>query len=145
MGTVHAQLMWRRTWSSSTVLNTGEVYKKLWNYFSVLLGLYRTILTTILHHYQLLPIRPCGLFQLRNTSEIMNLFRHMVGLLGRVISPSQGLCLHRTTQHRKTRTNIYDLRNIRTHNPSIQVAKAHAPDRAATEIGTTLHNSMNTF
>jgi hypothetical protein len=25
-----------------------------------------------------------------------NLFRHMVGLLGRVISPSQGLCLHRT-------------------------------------------------
>jgi hypothetical protein len=31
----------------------------------------------------------------------------MVGLLGRVISPSQGLYLHRTTQHRNTRTNIH--------------------------------------
>jgi hypothetical protein len=27
----------------------------------------------------------------------------MVGLLGQVISPSQGLYLHRTTQHRRTR------------------------------------------
>jgi hypothetical protein len=34
---------------------------------------------------------------------VLELFRHMVGLLGRVISPSQGLYLHRTTQHRKTR------------------------------------------
>jgi hypothetical protein len=30
----------------------------------------------------------------------LELFRHMVGLLGRVISPSQGLYLHRTTQHK---------------------------------------------
>jgi hypothetical protein len=35
--------------------------------------------------------------------RFLELFRHMVGLLGRVISPSQGLYLHRTTQHRKTR------------------------------------------
>jgi hypothetical protein len=35
--------------------------------------------------------------------RILELFRHMVGLLGRVIRPSQGLYLHRTTQHRKTR------------------------------------------
>jgi hypothetical protein len=41
------------------------------------------------------------------TSELMNLFRHMVGLLGRGISPTQGLYLHRTTQHRKTRTHIH--------------------------------------
>jgi hypothetical protein len=33
----------------------------------------------------------------------LNCLRHMVGLLGRVISPSQGLYLHRTTQQRKTR------------------------------------------
>jgi hypothetical protein len=36
--------------------------------------------------------------------RFLELFRHMVGLLGRVISPSQGLYLHRTAQHRKTRT-----------------------------------------
>jgi hypothetical protein len=35
--------------------------------------------------------------------RFLELFRHMVGLLGRVISPSQGLYLHKTTQHRKTR------------------------------------------
>jgi hypothetical protein len=33
----------------------------------------------------------------------LNYIRHMVGLLGREISPSQGLYLHRTTQHRMTR------------------------------------------
>jgi hypothetical protein len=48
-----------------------------------------------------LRIRPCGLFQFRIIFEIMN-HRHMVGLLGRVISSSQGLYLHRTTQHRQT-------------------------------------------
>jgi hypothetical protein len=41
-----------------------------------------------------------------------NLFQHMVGLLGRVISSSQGLYLHRTTQRRKTRTNILALSGI---------------------------------
>jgi hypothetical protein len=46
-----------------------------------------------------------------------NLFRHMVGLLGRVISPSQGLYLYRTTQHRKTRTNVHALSGIRTRDP----------------------------
>jgi hypothetical protein len=35
--------------------------------------------------------------------RFLELFRHVAGLLGRVISPSQGLYLHRTTQHRKTR------------------------------------------
>jgi hypothetical protein len=56
------------------------------------------------HHHQLLRIRLYGLFQFRITSEITSQFRHLVGLLGRVISPSQGLYLHRTTQHRKTKT-----------------------------------------
>jgi hypothetical protein len=43
--------------------------------------------------------------------------RHTVGLLGRVISSSQGLYLHRTTQHRQTRTNIHALGGIRTRDP----------------------------
>jgi hypothetical protein len=59
----------------------------------------------------------------------------MVGLLGQVISPSQGLYLHRTTQHRKTRTNIHALSGIRTHDPSNQPAKTHASDRTATVTG----------
>jgi hypothetical protein len=50
--------------------------------------------------------------------RFLELFRHMVGLLGRVISSSQGLYLHRTTQHKKTLTNIHALSGIRTHNLS---------------------------
>jgi hypothetical protein len=67
--------------------------------------------------------------------RLLELFRHMVGLLGRVISPSQGLYLHRTTQHRKTRTNIHALSGIRAHDPSNQPAKTHASDRTATVTG----------
>jgi hypothetical protein len=67
----------------------------------------------------------------------------MVGLLGRVISPSQGLYLHRTTQHWKTRTKIHALSGIRTHDPSNQPAKTHASDRTATVTGTTAATSTN--
>jgi hypothetical protein len=67
--------------------------------------------------------------------RFLELFRHMVGLLGRVINPSQGLCLHRTTQYRKTRTNIHALSGIRTHNPSNQQAKIHTSDCTATVTG----------
>jgi hypothetical protein len=65
----------------------------------------------------------------------LNYFRHTVGLLGRVISPSQGLYLHRTTQHGKTRTNIHVLSRTRTHDPSNQPAKTHASDCTATVTG----------
>jgi hypothetical protein len=67
--------------------------------------------------------------------RFLELFRQMVGLLGRVISPSQGLYLLRTTQHRKTRTNIHALSGIRPHDPSNQLAKTHASDRTATVTG----------
>jgi hypothetical protein len=67
--------------------------------------------------------------------RFLELFRQMVGLLGQVISPLQGLYLHRTTQHRKTRTNIHALSEIRTHGPSNQPAKTHASDRMATVTG----------
>jgi hypothetical protein len=62
-------------------------------------------------------------------------FIYMVGLLGRVISPLQGLYLHRTAQHRKTRTNIHALSGIQTHDPSNKPATAHASDRTATATG----------
>jgi hypothetical protein len=65
----------------------------------------------------------------------LELLRHMVGLLGRVIGSSQGLYLHRTTQHRKTRTNIHALSGIRTHDPSNQPVKTRASDRTATVTG----------
>jgi hypothetical protein len=67
--------------------------------------------------------------------RFLELFRHMVGLLGRVISPSQGLYLHRTTQHRNMRTNIHAFSGIRTHDPSDQPAKTRASDRTATVTG----------
>jgi hypothetical protein len=57
-----------------------------------------------------------------------------------MISPSQGLYLHRTTQHRKTRTNIHALSGIRTHDPSNKPAKTHASDRTATVTGKTVVN-----
>jgi hypothetical protein len=52
--------------------------------------------------------------------RFLELFRHTVGLLGRVISLSQGLYLHRTAQHRKTWTNIHALSGIRTQEPTGQ-------------------------
>jgi hypothetical protein len=64
----------------------------------------------------------------------MKKFKYLVGLLGRVISPSQGLYQHRITQHRKTKTNIHALSGIRTRDLSIQAAKTHAIDSAANEI-----------
>jgi hypothetical protein len=67
--------------------------------------------------------------------RFLELFRHTVGLLGRVISPSQGLYLYRTTQHRKPRTNIHALSGIRTHDPRNQPVKTHASDRTATVTG----------
>jgi hypothetical protein len=48
----------------------------------------------------------------------------------------QGLYLRMVAQHRKTSTNIRELSGIRTHDPSIQAAKAHARDHRATVIGT---------
>jgi hypothetical protein len=67
--------------------------------------------------------------------RFLELFSLTVGLLGRVISRSQSLYLHRTTQHRKMRTNIHTLSGIRTHDPSNQPAKIHASDRTATGTG----------
>jgi hypothetical protein len=55
--------------------------------------------------------------------KLMNLFGQLAGLLGRGISPTQGLYLHRTTQHRKTRTHIHASGWIRTHDPSVRAVE----------------------
>jgi hypothetical protein len=68
----------------------------------------------------------------------------MVGLLGRVISPSQGLYLHRTTHDRKTRTNIHAFSGIQPHDPSSKPAKTHTSDRTATVTGKRLHTKEKT-
>jgi hypothetical protein len=41
----------------------------------------------------------------------------------------KGLYLHRTTQHRNTKTNIQASSGIRTHDPSNQAAKTYALDQ----------------
>jgi hypothetical protein len=75
-----------------------------------------------------------GLVMCSNSELLLNyeVVRHLVWLPGRGISPTQGLYLHTTAQHRKTRTHIHALRGIRTQNLSIQAAKIL--DRAATVI-----------
>jgi hypothetical protein len=67
--------------------------------------------------------------------RFLELVRHKVGLLGQVISPSQGLYLHKTIQHRKTRTNIHAFSGIRTQDPSNQPAKTHTSHRTVTVTG----------
>jgi hypothetical protein len=49
----------------------------------------------------------------------LKLFKHPVGLLGRVVSSSKGLCLHRTGQYRKRRKEVQALSGIRTHDPNV--------------------------
>jgi cytochrome c553 len=54
-----------------------------------------------------------------------------------VITPTQGLYIYRTAQHRKTKTNIHAVSGIRTHDLSDQAIKAYASDRAAAGSGNT--------
>jgi hypothetical protein len=60
-------------------------------------------------------IGSCSLFYLELTSKTEN----PVGLLGRGISPSRSLYLHRTAQHRETRA----WSGVRTHDPSVHVVQ----------------------
>jgi len=53
----------------------------------------------------------------------MNLFGYLVGLPGRWISPTQGLYLHSTTQHRKKQTYIHVQSGIRNRDPSVRAAE----------------------
>jgi hypothetical protein len=91
------------------------------------------------------PPPPVALQSLKDLGHLtyrrfLELFRHMVVLLGRVISPSQGLYLHR-----KTRTNTHALSGIRIHDPSNQPAKTHASNRTATVTGDVLCTESKNF
>jgi hypothetical protein len=71
--------------------------------------------------------------------------RHLVRPLGRGISLSQGLYLHRKPQHKNTRTNIYALSWFWTHDLCVQATKAlpqtARPARPFPEFsGNLLHN-----
>jgi hypothetical protein len=70
-------------------------------------------------------------------------FRHMVGLLWRVISSSQGLYLHRTTQHRQRRTSIYALSGIGTHDPVYE--RSRPAHQTARTLDRPVHKLLNCF
>jgi hypothetical protein len=81
-------------------------------------------LPTIFLYRRLSNIRPLGLFRFRiYLSETYESVGQLVGLLGRGIGPTQGLYLHRTTQHRKMRRHIHASSGIRTHDPSVRAAE----------------------
>lgn len=60
----------------------------------------------------------------------MYLFRHFVGLVGRVISSVQGPYLHMIAQHREMPTNIHTSHEVLIHVPSIRTDRTHALDGA---------------
>jgi hypothetical protein len=62
-------------------------------------------------------------------------FSRTLWMGGVIYQPSQGLYLHRTTQHRKMRTYIHASSGIQTHDPNVQVAKTYTLDHAAAVIG----------
>jgi len=74
------------------------------------------------HHHHQLKGRPSWPFQNQNFNfwNLWIYFRHLVGLLGRGISQTQSLYLHRTTQHSKTQTHIHTSSEIRTQNSSVR-------------------------
>jgi hypothetical protein len=75
---------------------------------------------------------PIPLYFFGNLGHLMQVrfqnrvFRHLVGLRRREISPSQGLYLHKTTQRRKWMTNSHALSGIGTHDNGTEAARIHA-------------------
>jgi uncharacterized BrkB/YihY/UPF0761 family membrane protein len=59
----------------------------------------------------------------QSSSETYGSVGQLVRLLGWGIGLTQDLYLHRTTQHRKTRTYIHASSGIRNHNPSFRAAE----------------------
>jgi hypothetical protein len=76
----------------------------------------------------------------RTLAASLRRFRNLMKTLGRTpleerSARLKGLYLHRETQHRNTKANIYTSSGIRTHDPSNQTAKTYALDRADTGTG----------
>jgi hypothetical protein len=70
-------------------------------------------------------------------STVFKIFRQLVGLLGRELSPSQGSYLHRTTQTQKKRTETSMFRvGLEPTTPVFERQKTlHASDCANTVLG----------
>jgi hypothetical protein len=88
--------------------------------FLIFLGLFLSFIHLSLrteHRASTVPRHSRLLFQ------FLGSIRHLVGCLGGGISPAQGLYLHRTTQHRKTQTNIHAPSSIRTCDPNVRAAE----------------------
>jgi hypothetical protein len=66
------------------------------------------------------------------TRFLDHILRRTVGLPGRVISPSRGLYLHRTTQHRETKDRHPCPERDSKQRSTVRELKAHASDRAVT-------------
>jgi hypothetical protein len=97
----------------------------------------RFIIYTLHHTFLSFPM---ALHVLENLGRfLMEGFEIVFSAVGRTPwandGPSQGLYLHRTAQHKKTRINIHALSGIRTHHPSIRPVKTLALDLAANVIG----------
>jgi hypothetical protein len=88
-------------------------------HFSFRVHVYALILHIYIHQCLYSPLLGLGLF-----SSFIIFFTQMVGLLGRVISPSQGhnLCTGQHKHRINADTDIHALSGIRTHIPSIQAA-----------------------
>jgi len=59
------------------------------------------------------------------TSVTLDPFRHLWGLLWRVIGSLPGIYLHRRTQHRETSTYLHASSGIRTYDTSVQTVPKH--------------------
>jgi hypothetical protein len=97
------------------------------------------------HNHRLSRIRPVDLFRFQNFIflKLMNIFGQLVGLLGRGISPTQGLYLHRATQYIKTWTHILASSGIRTRNHSVRAAEDSACLRPLGQWDRLSHFSLN--
>jgi hypothetical protein len=75
------------------------------------------VIRTFIHQWHYSPYLGPGLF-----FSLVIFFTHTVGLLGRVISPSQGRYLH-AEQHKRiinAHTDIHALSRILTHDPNVR-------------------------
>jgi hypothetical protein len=105
-------------------------------------GLYRTAIRPTSYPVNIQPpppsaiwTTPPNLFQFRITFWSHESFGQLVGPRGLWISQTQGLYLHRTTQKRQTKTNIYAISRIRTQDFGDQAMKVCASERTATGPG----------
>jgi hypothetical protein len=82
--------------------------------------IFSSFIHSFIHRWLCTPLLGPGFF-----FSFVIFFTQSVGLLGRVISPSQGRYLHkRQHTHRiNAHTDIHDLSGIRTHDPSVRASE----------------------